>query len=95
MRDADLIDRAPKLLKACSATQIETLVQKALAGLPLQHVATPPRTIQVKLRYHYFAIEQGGALWESVKRARNFAVYAPSELLNPQMELIILLAQPA
>jgi hypothetical protein len=28
-------------------------------------------------------------------RARNFAVYCPSEILNPQMELIILLAQPA
>ena len=25
----------------------------------------------------------------------NFGVYAPAELLNPQMELIILLAQPA
>jgi hypothetical protein len=28
-----------------------------------------------------------------VQRARNFAVYAPADLLNPQMELIILLAQ--
>jgi hypothetical protein len=29
-----------------------------------------------------------------VLRARNFAVHAPSDLLNPQMELVILLAQP-
>jgi hypothetical protein len=46
----------------------------------------------VKLRHQYFAIEQGGPVWESVLRARNFAVYAPAEILNPQMELIILLA---
>jgi hypothetical protein len=38
--------------------------------------------------------KHGGPVWESVQRARNFAVYAPAELLNPQMELIILLAQP-
>jgi type VI secretion system protein ImpJ len=95
VRDADLIDRAPKLLKACSATQLETLIRNALPGLRLQHVPTPPRSIPVKLRHQYFAIEAGGPVWESVQRARNFAVYAPAEILNPQMELIILLAQPA
>jgi type VI secretion system protein ImpJ len=95
IRDADLIDRAPKLLKACSATQLETLIRNALPGLRLTHVATPPRAIPVKLRHQYFSIELGGPIWESVQRARNFAVYAPSELLNPQMELVILLAQPA
>ena len=95
IRDADLIDRTPKLLKAGSATQLETLIRNALPGLRLQHVPTPPRAIPVKLRHQYFAIEQGGPVWESVQRARNFAVYVPSDLLNPQMELIILLAQPA
>jgi type VI secretion system protein ImpJ len=95
IRDADLIDRSQKLLKACSATQLETLIRNALPGLRLQHVPTPPRSIPVKLRHQYFAIEQGGPVWESVLRARNFAVYAPSDILNPQMELVILLAQPA
>ena len=95
IRDADLIDRSPKLLKCCSATQLETLIRNALPGLRLAHVPTPPRSIPVKLRHQYFAIEQGGPVWESVLRSRNFAVYAPSDILNPQMELIILLAQPA
>ncbi|MGA2890544.1 MAG: type VI secretion system baseplate subunit TssK [Terracidiphilus sp.] len=94
IRDAELIDRAPQLLKACSLTQLETFIRNALPGLRLKHVATPPRAIPVKLRHQYFAIEAGGPVWESVQRARNFAVYAPAELLNPQMELIILLAQP-
>jgi len=95
IRDADLIDRSQKLLKACSATQLETLIRNALPGLRLTHVPTPPRSIPVKLRHQYFSIEQGGQVWESVLRARNFAVYAPSDILNPQMELVILLAQPA
>jgi type VI secretion system protein ImpJ len=94
IRDADLIDRVPKLLKASSATEIELLIRNALPGLRLQHVPTPPRAIPVKLRHQYFAIEQNGKYWESVIRARNFAVHAPGDILNPQMELVILLAQP-
>lgn len=93
IRDADLIDRVPKLLKACSATQIEGIIRTAVSGLRLQHVATPPRAIPVKLRQQYFAIEQSGPMWESVLRARNFAVHAPADILNPQMELVILLSQ--
>ena len=94
IRDADLIERTPKLLKAGSGTKLEVLISNALAGLRLQHVSVPPRSIPVKLRHQYFAIEQAGEVWDSVLRARNFAVYAPAEILNPQMELIILLAQP-
>ena len=94
IRDADLIERTPKLLKAGSGTKLEGLISNALAGLRLQHVPVPPRSIPVKLRHQYFAIEQAGEVWDSVLRARNFAVYAPAEILNPQMELIILLANP-
>jgi type VI secretion system protein ImpJ len=94
LRDADLIARAPALLKCGSATEIETLIRNALPGLRLQHVPVPPKAIPVKLRYQYFAVEASGTVWQSVLRARNFAVYAPDELLNPQMELIVLLAKP-
>ena len=93
IRDADLIERAPKLLKASSATEIEMLIRNALPGLRLQHVPTPPRAIRVKLRQLYFSIEQSGKYWESVQHARNFAVHVPSDILNPQMELVILLAK--
>jgi type VI secretion system protein ImpJ len=95
IQDADVIDRSPKYMKVCSATQMETLVRNALPGLRLQYLATPPRALPVKLRYHYFAIEQSGPIWDSIRRARNFAVYSPSEILNPQLELAILLAEPA
>ncbi len=91
MRDPDLIDRAPKLMKLCSATHIENLVRHALPGMRLTHVPQPPRAIPVKLRQQYFALEQNGQAWDSVQRARNFAVYAPSDFLNPTMELVILL----
>jgi type VI secretion system protein ImpJ len=93
IRDADLIDRVPKLMKTGSASEIELLIRNALPGLRLTHVATPPRAIRVNLNHHYFSVEQGGAFWDSVLRARSFAAYAPAEILNPQMELIILLPE--
>jgi type VI secretion system protein ImpJ len=94
LSEADLIARTPGLTKACSATHIEQLVRQALPGLKLSHVPVPPRAIPVKLRYQYFNIEKSGPVWEAVVRARNFAVYVPGEIPNPEMELIFLFANP-
>lgn len=92
LREADLISRTPALAKACSATHIEQLIRQALPGLKLTHVPVPPRAIPVKLRYQYFSIERSGPVWDAVTRARNFAVYVPGEIPNPDMELIFLFA---
>jgi type VI secretion system protein ImpJ len=94
MRDADIIDRAPKLMKVSAAAQLENLIRHALPGLRLTHVSNPPRAIPVKLGHQYFSIEQSGQFWEALVRARNFAVYSPSDFLRPEMELVILLPTP-
>jgi type VI secretion system protein ImpJ len=78
------------LAKVGSGTQIEDLIRQALSSLPLVHMPVPPRAIPVRLDYQYFSIESRGLMWESVTRARNMAVYAPGELGDLQMELIIL-----
>jgi type VI secretion system protein ImpJ len=92
---ADLIGRVPQLLKICSADYIEHLVQRALPGVPLTHVISPPGAIPVKLNYQYFSLSQAGGPWEAIVKARNLAVYAPGDFPNPQMELVILLPQPS
>ena len=38
MQQADLISKAPLLLKVCSANHIEHLVKQALPGMQLTHV---------------------------------------------------------
>jgi type VI secretion system protein ImpJ len=92
MREPDLISRTPKLAKVCSATNIEQLIRQALPGLQMVHIPVPPRAIPVKLKYQYFSLERSGVAWESILRSRNFAVYLPGDIPNPDMELIILLA---
>ena len=91
MGEADLIVRAPQLIKVCSANHIEHLVQHALPGLQLTHLAAPPSAIPVKLNFQYFSLNQAGLAWEAIGRARNVAAYVPGDIQNPQLELIILL----
>jgi len=90
---AEIIARAPHLVKVCSADQIEHLIRQALPGVPLTHAVSPPSVIPVKLNYQYFSLSQGGAAWETILRARNIAVYVPADLPSPRLELLILLPQ--
>jgi type VI secretion system protein ImpJ len=91
--EESIIRKVPQLVKVCSASQIEQLINMALPGITLSHVSVPPSAIPVKMKYQYFSLNQAGAAWETVIRSRNFAAHVPGELLNPQMELIILLPQ--
>jgi type VI secretion system protein ImpJ len=91
--EADLISKAPYLVKVCSANHIEHLVRQALPGVPMTHAPRPPSAIPVKLNYQYFSLSQTGVAWEAVTRARNLAAYVPGDFNNPQLELIILLPE--
>ena len=88
-----IIRKVPQLVKVSSASQIEQLINMALPGIALSHVTVPPSAIPVKMKFQYFSLNQSGPAWDAVIRSRNFAAHVPGELLNPQMELIILLPQ--
>jgi type VI secretion system protein ImpJ len=90
---AEIVGRVPQIVKVCSASHIDHLVKNALPGAQLTYLASPPSAIPMKLNYQYFSIGQSGVAWEAVTRARNLAAYVPSDLPNPQLELIILLPQ--
>jgi len=91
MNEADLITKAPYLIKVCSANHIEHLVRQALPGLTITHVQRPPSSIPVKLNHQYFSLGQTGVAWEAIVRSRNLAAYVPGDFPNPQLELLILL----
>jgi type VI secretion system protein ImpJ len=92
-KEAELIKKVPSLVKVCSATHIDTLIRQALPGIQLTHSVKPPGAIPVKVNCQYFSLNQSGAAWEAVSRARNFAAYVPADFPNPQLELIILLPE--
>lgn len=91
MPEAELIGKAPQLVKLCSANHLEHLVRHALPGLTMRHMQMPPTAIPVKLNYQYFSLNQSGGPWEAILRSRNFAAYVPADFPNPQLELIIVM----
>ena len=91
--DDTIIRRVPQLVKLCSATHIDQLINSALPGIALTHVSSPPNAIPIKMKYQYFSLNQSGSAWDTIARARNFAAHVPGDIPNPQMELIILLPQ--
>lgn len=90
MKPDELVRRVPQLVKISSADQIDRLIKRALAGVGLSHTAKPPGALPVRLDYQYFALDTTGPDWDAVRTARNLAVYVPSDVPDPKLELILL-----
>jgi type VI secretion system protein ImpJ len=87
----DLIRKVPQLIKISSQDDIQRLIRNALPGLTLRHVPVPPAAIPMKLDNQYFALNQSGELWNALMLSRHVAVHAPGEIVDPRMELLIVL----
>ena len=87
----DLIRKAPQLIKVSSQDDIQRLVRNSLPGLLLRHVPVPPAAIPIKLDNQYFSLNQGGPLWDAIVLSRQIAVHAPGEIVDPKMEVLIVL----
>jgi type VI secretion system protein ImpJ len=87
----DLIRKVPQLIKISAPDDIQRLIRNALPGVILRHVPVPPAAIKLKLENQYFILNQGGALWDTIKLSRQIAVHAPGEIAEPKMEILIVL----
>ena len=87
----EIIRRVPQLVKVSSQDDIQRLIRNSLPGLPLRHVPVPPPAIPIKLDNQYFALNQSGDLWNTMMLSRQVAVHAPGEIVEPKMELLIVL----
>lgn len=88
-----VIRDVPVLVKVCSATHLDHLINNALPGVQLAHRQRPPAEIPVQLKHQYFRLNQSGAAWEAIVRARNFAAYVPDDFPNPKVELVIVMPE--
>ena len=86
-----MIRKIPQLVKVTAQEDIQRIVKNALPGIVLRHAPTPPAAIPVKLDHQYFLINQGGLLWDMLVKSRNIAVYAPGEIVEAKMEVLIVL----
>jgi len=87
----DLIRKVPQLVKISSQDDIQRLIRNALPGVTLRHAPVPPAAIPMKLDNQYFSLNQSGSLWDAMVLSRQIAVHAPGEIVDPKMEIIIVL----
>ena len=88
--DAELIAKVPQLVKICSAKFVNELVKRAIAGLALVHLPSPPSGMPARVEMQYFAISREGPFWDHVVRTKRIGIYVPGELPEPELELLAL-----
>jgi len=93
-KSADIVQKAPQLMKISSADRIDRLIKRALPGLQMQYIQNPPSALPVRLDYQYFELDLRGEDWDAIKVARNLSAYVPTGLPDAKLELIILLPEP-
>ncbi len=85
----DIITKAPQFLKMAAPDDLERVVRNALTGVSLRHTQVVPAAIPMKLDNQYFQLNQTGPLWDRIVLSRRIAVYAPGEIAEPKMEVVV------
>lgn len=80
----------PTLIKICSAQGVGSLLKRALPGLELIHLPTPPAVIDPQADTHYFTIGQGGPCWEHILATKQVGIYVPGELGKAFFEITVI-----
>jgi type VI secretion system protein ImpJ len=89
--EAALISRTPQLVKFCSERFVQELVRRAVPGLTLTHLPTPPPAVPAKVDAQYFSITKTGPCWDHILASRQVGLYVPGDFPAPEVALIILL----
>jgi type VI secretion system protein ImpJ len=91
MGEAELMARAPQLIKICTPPFVRELVRRALPGLALTHLAVPPPAISARVEAQYFGISRNGPCWDAMVKTREVGVYVPGEFPEPEVEILVVL----
>jgi type VI secretion system protein ImpJ len=87
----DVIARAPRLVKLCSAKFIARLIREAYPGLGIEHVPTPPPELAPRLGVQYFRLQRTEPCWKSVVDTGEVGLYVPAALPDAEIELKVVL----
>jgi type VI secretion system protein ImpJ len=89
--EVEIISKTPQLIKVCSQLFVPKLVERALPGMGLTHLPTPPSSISAQVDAQYFSINRSGPCWEHIVQTRQVGIYVPGELPDPELELLVIL----
>lgn len=84
---AEWLEAVPRRLKVGSPDDVEKILNSALPGVPLHHVARTPASLPVRAGNLYFALEPGGAIFRRMLEARSVCIHVPQPLHPLKLEL--------
>jgi type VI secretion system protein ImpJ len=89
--EAEVMAKAPQLIKVCSPPFVRELVKRALPGLTLTHLPVPPPAIAARVETQYFSISRNGPCWDHIAQIKRVGVYVPGEFPDPSVEIFAVL----
>ncbi|WP_242395619.1 type VI secretion system baseplate subunit TssK [Anaeromyxobacter oryzisoli] len=89
-------EQLPRLCKAAALTDIQSLVQAAAPGLPLQATLRPPPELPQRPGVVYFLVTPAERLWKNVVADRTLVFYLPPpfDASRAKVELLALTGAP-
>ena len=84
----DLITELPRRVKIASGRDVDFLIGKALRGIGLSYVPTPPTAIPRKAGHSYFSLDPRSEFWDDVQQSKILAIYLPDTFRNVELELM-------
>ncbi len=89
--EAELMVKAPQLVKVCTPPFVRELVKRALPGLALTHLSVLPQAISPSVETLYYGISRTGPCWDHMVQTRQIGVYIPGEIPKPEVEILVVL----
>src|SRR5450830_1482 len=87
----ELVAAVPARFKISAPGNIDNIVQHALSGVKLNHMAQVPAAVPVRPNTHYFSLESKGPLYEAMLRDYALTLDAPVEIPGLKVELFCLI----
>jgi type VI secretion system protein ImpJ len=76
--------------KVSSREEMEALRQRALPGLMVHYLETPPEELPRRAHCNYFELDHHGHLWRRIEQRQNLAVYCQLPPDKTEMQLLVL-----
>ncbi|MFC1716173.1 type VI secretion system baseplate subunit TssK [Candidatus Poribacteria bacterium] len=84
----DLITELPRRVKIASGKDVDFLIGKALRGIALSYIPTPPTAIPRKAGCSYFNLDPRSEFWNEVQQSKILAIYLPDTFRSVELELM-------
>jgi len=89
--EARVLTLGATLIKMCSNKFVVELVRRAVPGLELLHLPSPPPAISARPDMQYFSVNKTGPCWNHIVETRNVGIYIPNDLPEATVELHVIL----